>query len=69
MERSCLCGLYLFVHLVCPLLGNRLYCFPEHYAMVLTDEDIKTVNCGRQSHVLVLRSRMDMPGVFDLVVV
>ena len=61
---------YVFVHLVCSSpLGNRLYCLPEHYAMVVTDEDMKTVNSGPIPHVLVLRSRMDMPGVFDLIVV
>ena len=68
MERCGLCGLYILVHFVCPL-GNLWYCLPEHYAMVVTDEDIRAVNSGQLLHVLVLRSRSDMPGVFDLVVV
>jgi len=70
MERIGLCGLYTIMHLVCPPLGTRWrYCLPEHYALAVTDEDIKTANSGRILHVLVLRSRKDMPGVFDLVVV
>ena len=69
MERYGLCGLYIFVHLVCPPLGNLRYCLPEYYAMVVTDEDIRTVNSGPLLHVFVLRSRRDMPDVFDLVVV
>ena len=69
MERYGFCGLYILLHLVFPSLGNLRYCLPEHYAMVVTDEDIRGVNSGPLLHVLVLRSRRDMPVVFDLVVV
>ena len=68
IERFGLCGLYV-VHLVCPPLDIRLYWLPEHYAVVVTDEDIKTADSGHILHVLVLRNRKDMPGIFDLVVV
>ena len=69
LERIGLCGLYI-MHLVCPPLVTRWrHCLPEHYGLAVRDENIKTANSGRLLHVLVLRSRKDMPCVFDLVVV
>ena len=47
IERLGLCGLYIIMHVVCPPLGTRWrYCLPEHYALAVTDEDIKTANRG-----------------------
>jgi len=69
MEQYDICFLYIHVHLVFLPLGNLWNCLPEHYAKVVTDEAIRAVNSGPLLHVLVLRSRRDMPGVFDLVVV
>jgi len=47
MERIGLCGLYIIIHLVCPPLGSRWrFCLPEHCALSVTDEDIKTANKG-----------------------
>jgi len=37
MERFGLCGRCVVVHLVCPSLGTRRHCLPEHYAVAVTD--------------------------------
>ena len=68
MERKGLSGYYVVVYLVCRQ-GYRDECWlPEHYAAVVTDEDIGDVNSGRVRLVLRKRRRRDMPDGYDLVI-
>ena len=59
---------YVVVYLVCPLGHCDDYWFPEHYAAVVTDEDIGDVNSGRVRLVLRKRRRHDMLDVYDLAI-
>jgi hypothetical protein len=54
----------VIVHLVRPLCSR--YRLPDHYANILSDDDIEAVNSRRLLHVLIKRSRPDNPGVYDL---
>jgi hypothetical protein len=57
-------GLGVVVYLYCSLQ----YRLPDHYAEVVSDDDIARVNRHKAIYILIKQSRSDQPGVFDLVI-
>jgi len=55
----------LIFHLDCPY--EYLYRLPDHYASVVSDDDIYAVNSGRVLYTLCKRRRTDT-DVYDLVI-
>jgi hypothetical protein len=49
----------------CPL--GYQYCLPEHYANVVSEDNIDAVNNGRVLHTMIKRRRKDT-DVYDLVI-